>query len=327
MRLQEIYDLAIKMGIDKDPRGRKEMERLLQETKEKYDGASEKDKPYFDTESLTNPFADTRILVGDPAMDVKTALVGIDMEVGEVLLADRLREKGTPVDLIIAHHPEGKALVALNEVMALQADFWYRHGVPINVGEALIGKRMKEIQRGFLPQNHNRALDVARLLDVPFMCLHTVADNQVTSFLTAIFEKRLPRTVGDVVDILREQPEYQSSSAMKAGPVIIAGSGENRAGKVIVDMTGGTEGPVQAIEKLAQAGVGTIVCMHLSEKHREEAEKQSLNVVVAGHIVSDSLGLNIILDRLEAKGVNIIPVSGFVRVSRAAPKRAPRKKA
>ncbi len=321
MKLKEIYDLAVAMGIEKDPRGKAEIRQLLAKAKEAQKKAPASEKEFLDPEDLTNPFADTRILVGNPAKQIKTVLAGIDMEVGEVLLADRLREKGTKIDLIISHHPEGKALAALNEVMALQADLWFQHGVPINVGEALIGRRMKEIQRGFLPQNHNRAIDVAELLDIPFMCLHTVADNQVNAFLADLFDKRKPRAVSDVVDILREQPEYRAASRNKTGPVVIVGSPENRAGKVLVDMTGGTEGPVQALEKLAQAGVGTIVCMHYSEKHREEAEKQNMNVVVAGHIVSDSLGLNIIMDRLEASGIKIIPVSGYVRVSRLAKKR------
>ncbi len=321
MRLKEIYDTAVAMGIEKDPRGKVEIERLLAKAKEAQEKAPDSEKQFLDPEELTNPFADTRILVGDPQKDVKTVLAGIDMEVGEVLLADRLREKGTRIDLIISHHPEGKALAALNEVMALQADLWFQHGVPINIGEALIGRRMKEIQRGFLPQNHNRAIDVAALLDIPFMCLHTVADNQVNAFLSDLFDRRKPRAVSDVIEILREQPEYRASSLNKTGPVVIVGSAENRAGKVFVDMTGGTEGPVQALEKLAQAGVGTIVCMHYSEKHREEAEKQNMNVVVAGHVVSDSLGLNLILDKLEAKGVKIIPVSGLVRISRLAKKK------
>ncbi len=322
MRLKEIYDTAVAMGIEKDPRGKAEIKRLLAKAKEAYDRAPAGEKEFLDPEDLTNPFADTRILVGDPRKDIKTVLAGIDMEIGEVLLADRLREKGTKIDLIISHHPEGKALAALNEVMALQADLWFQHGVPINVGEALIGRRMKEIQRGFLPQNHNRAIDVAAMLDIPFICLHTVADNQVNAFLSELFDKRKPETISNVIEILREQPEYRAASLNKTGPVAIVGSAENRAGKVFVDMTGGTEGPIQALEKLSQAGVGTIVCMHYSEKHREEAEKQNMNVVVAGHIVSDSLGLNLILDRLEARKVKIIPVSGFVRVSRLAKKKS-----
>lgn len=326
MKLREIHKLAVKMGIEKDPRGKEEIQRILAANREKYEKLPEKEKQFFDLESLENPFPDSRILVGDPETEVKSALVGIDMEVPEVLLADRLREKGEAVDLIISHHPEGKGLVNLDKVMALQADEWYRHGVPINIGEALIGKRMQEIYRAFLPRNHERALDVARILGIPFMSMHTVADNQVHSYLNDLFQRRKPRTVGEVIDILLEIPEYQASARNQAGPVVIVGKKENRAGKVMVDMTGGTEGPQEVLGKLAHAGVGTIVAMHYSEKHREEAEKQKINVIIAGHIVSDSLGMNLILDKLEEKGVRIIPISGLVRVSRAAPRKGrPRK--
>jgi putative NIF3 family GTP cyclohydrolase 1 type 2 len=242
------------------------------------------------------------------------------MEVGEVILADRLREKGRAVDLIISHHPEGRALANLDKVMALQADEWYRHGVPINIGEALIGKRMQEIYRAFLPRNHERALDAARLLGIPFMSMHTAADNQVHAYLSDYFKRRAPRTVGEVLDLLLEIPEYQAAARMQAGPSVIVGGKENRCGQIMVDMTGGTEGPKEVLEKLADAGVGTIVAMHYSEKHREEAEKHKINVIIAGHIVSDSLGMNLILDRLEERGLKIIPASGLVRVSRAGKK-------
>ncbi len=322
MKLEEILKLAVQMGIEKDPRGKAEIKRLLEKNREKYEKLPEKEKQYFDVSGLDNPFPDSRILVGDPKAEIKAVLVGIDMEVPEVLLADRLREKGEAVDLIISHHPEGQGLINLDKVMALQADEWYRHGVPINVGEALINKRMQEIYRAFLPRNVERALDVARLLDIPFMSMHTVADNQVHSFLSDLFTRKKPHTVGDVIDLLMDIPEYQAAARTQSGPVAIVGGRDNRAGKVMVDMTGGTEGPQEVLEKLAAAGVGTIVAMHYSEKHKEEAEKQKINVIIAGHIVSDSLGMNQILDRLEEKRVRILPVSGLVRVSRASKKGA-----
>jgi len=322
LKLEEIMKLAVQMGIEKDPRGKAEIKRLLQRNREKYEKLTDKEKQYFDMDSLDNPFPDSRILVGDPKTEVRSALVGVDMEAPEVLLADRLREKGEAVDLIISHHPEGQGLINLDKVMALQADEWYRHGVPINVGEALIGKRMQEIYRAFLPRNVERALDVARLLDIPFMSMHTVADNQVYSYLNDYLGRKKPRTVGEVIDLLLEIPEYQAAARIQAGPVAIVGGNENRAGKIMVDMTGGTEGPQEVLEKLADAGVGTIVAMHYSEKHKDEAEKQKINVIIAGHIVSDSLGMNLILDRLEEKGLRITPVSGLVRVSRARKKTA-----
>ena len=325
MKLEEILNLAVRMGIEKDPRGKAEIKRLLAANKEKYEKLPDKEKEYFDKSGLENPFPDSRILVGDPDTEVKSVMVGIDMEGPEVLLADRLREKGEPLDLIISHHPEGVALVNLDKVMALQADEWYRHGVPINIGEALIGKRMQEIYRAFLPRNHERALDVARVLGIPFMSMHTVADNQVYAYLTDYFARKKPRTVGEVIDRMLEIPEYQAAARTQSGPVAIVGGRDNRAGKIMVDMTGGTEGPREVLEKLADAGVGTIVAMHYSEKHKEEAEKQKINVIIAGHIVSDSLGMNLILDRLEEKGISILPVSGLVRVSRARKKAAKKK--
>lgn len=83
-------------------------------------------------------------------------------------------------------------------------------------------------------------------------------------------------------------------------------------------MTGGTGGAKEAYEKLAMAGIGTVVCMHISEEHRKEAEKNHINVVVAGHIASDSLGMNLFLDELEQRNVEIVPCSGLIRVSRVA---------
>ncbi|OPZ71816.1 MAG: NIF3 (NGG1p interacting factor 3) [Firmicutes bacterium ADurb.Bin456] len=84
----------------------------------------------------------------------------------------------------------------------------------------------------------------------------------------------------------------------------------------MVDVTGGTSGSVDAYAKLAIAGVGTLVVMHMSEKHRKEAEKHHINVVVAGHMASDSLGLNLVLDQLAQRGVEVIPCAGLIRYER-----------
>ena len=94
MRLREVYDVAIKAGIAADPRGQAGVDRLLEQARKDYDALAEDKRWEFDTEALTNPYADTRILLGDPETEVKSMLVGIDLEVGEVLLADTLRARG-----------------------------------------------------------------------------------------------------------------------------------------------------------------------------------------------------------------------------------------
>jgi hypothetical protein len=85
---------------------------------------------------------------------------------------------------------------------------------------------------------------------------------------------------------------------------------------VVTEFTGGTSGSKEIYEKMAQAGIGTVIGMHMGEEHRKEAEKYHVNVVIAGHMASDSLGINLFLDELEKKGVEIIPLSGLIRVKR-----------
>ena len=86
-------------------------------------------------------------------------------------------------------------------------------------------------------------------------------------------------------------------------------------------MTGGTEGAKDIFQSLVNSGVNTVIAMHLSEDHRKEAEKHHLNVVIAGHISSDNLGINLMLDEIQKKDtLNVIPCSGFWRYSRNSKK-------
>lgn len=316
MKIKDIYEKAVKRGIELDPRGKDEVLKELENAKKDFEELKEAKKKYFDKEKLVNPYADTRVLYGDIDKDVKRILIGIDMEVGEVVLADRLKERGKPIDLILSHHPEGRALAALYEVMGMQSGILLKYGVPINVAEDLMQERIKEVERRMLPVNHTRAIDAAKLLDIPFMCIHTPTDNAVTSFLQKLFDDKKPERVSDIIDMLRDIPEYENAANEKAGPKIVVGSEKRKTGKVFVDMTGGTGGSKDIFEKLSIAGIGTIVGMHIGEDHKKEAEKHHVNVVIAGHMSSDTLGINLLLDDIMAKDVDIIAASGFKRISR-----------
>lgn len=316
MKIREIYRLAVEKGMEKDPRGKKAVERVLEKEKKYYENLKDENKAEFDLERLSNPYSDTRILHGNPDQDVCRVMAGIDMEIGEILLADRFSKHRKPIDLVISHHPEGKALAALHDVMHLQEDVLAKFGVPINIAEGIMASRINEVKRGLMPLNHNRAVDAAKLLDIPFMCIHTPADNHVAAFLQNYLDKKGPDTLRDVVKLLKELPEYKEAVKHSAGPDIVVGNEERRAGKILVDMTGGTSGSKDSYEKLAQAGVGTLVVMHITEKHRREAEKNHVNIINAGHMASDSLGMNLFLDELAARGIEIIACAGLIRVRR-----------
>lgn len=318
MRLGDIYSTCIRVGRERDARDDDAIDAMLAEAKKEYDKLDEADKRYFDQERLSNPYSDTRVCVGDPDQEVRGMLVGVDMETSEVLLADRLREKGVPVDLIFAHHPEGPGYANLHEVMYMQADLWAAQGVSIAAGDALIAPRAAEIRRAIAPVNHYRAIQAAELLGFASMSCHTPADNCVNSFVQGVLDDSTPRTLSDLVKVLRGIPEYSDGALKGYGPQVIVGEGSARAGRIVVDMTGGTEGPADALDRLSAAGVGTLVGMHYSEEHRKRAESLKLNLVLAGHISSDVLGMNLILDEIERLGpIEIVCVSGMVRVKRS----------
>lgn len=317
MKLKKLYEMVIEYGRRKDPRGLKGVAEEIERLKVSYKELSERKKREFDKERFDNPYADTRILVGNPGKEIKSVLVGIDIEVGEIVLADRLREKGRRIDLVMSHHPEGKALAGFYNVMQMQADILSKYGVPINVAEGVLEDRIKEVERKVMPANHNRAVDAARLLDISYMCVHTPADNGVATYLQGLLDKKGPDTVGDVVKIIEDIPEYKCAIQNNVVPKVVVGNEKHRAGKIFVDMTGGTEGSEKMFEVLVQAGVGTIVGMHLSEKHIQEANKHNINIIIAGHIPSDTLGMNLLLDSLgKREKLGIIPCSGFYRVER-----------
>ncbi len=178
-------------------------------------------------------------------------------------------------------------------------------------------ERIAEVQRAVSPVNHFRSVDIARLLGIPYMCIHTPADNHVTDHLQKLFERKRPAKLSNVLSILKAIPEYADGLKKGAGPRILIGEPGKKAGKIFVDMTGGTEGSKRVFSRLSQAGIGTIIAMHLSEEHFKSAKIEHLNVIIAGHIASDTLGLNLLLDEIGKKEeLNIIPCSGFVRVKR-----------
>ena len=55
----------------------------------------------------------------------------------------------------------------------------------------------------------------------------------------------------------------------------------------------------------------------MSEDHRKEADRHHMNVIIAGHIASDNLGMNLLLDRvIGADDITVIECSGFRRIAR-----------
>ncbi len=318
MKLKDIFSFIVAEGRAADPRSAQQIDDVLARRRKAFDETPADKREDLDREMLEHPYDDSRIVTGDPDRDVTHAMVGIDIDTSELLLIDRLNARGgDKVDLALAHHPSGPGFAQLYEVMDMQTDILNSVGIPVTVAEGLVADRKKEIGRRLHAANHYRAADAARLLDIPFICMHTPADNHAATFLQALFEVERPQTLGQILDLLLSVEEYRTASRRHVAPTILIGGPAQRAGKIFVDMTGGTEGPKEIVDHLVTAGVGTVVGMHLSEEHYKKFQGKHINVIVAGHIASDTLGMNLLLDKLEETSkMATSAFSGFHRFKR-----------
>lgn len=249
-------------------------------------------------------------IIYDSGKPIKKTMFGVDMEAAEILIAKHLG-----YDAVITHHPKGGSpMVNLYKVMDNQIQRMVKAGVPINKAQKALAERQGEVERASHVSNFDRAVSAARVLDMTFIGIHTpadiVAENTVQEHLDQSLEGNSTAKLKDVLAALRKLPEY---AKVPAGPVIRVGSEESYAGKVWVTMAGGTGGGEEVAKAYFEAGVGTLVVMHMPEKVIKAVREQNIgNVVVAGHMASDSIGINGIITALEAKGIQVTRMSGVI---------------
>ena len=319
MKLEKLFKTAVKHGIDADARGKKYIDKVLKKEKERYEKLKGKEKELYDKDRLWNPFLDSRIINGTGKEEVQNLFVGIDVETQDVLLADRLREKGEKIDCLMIHHPEGRALADLDKVMPLQIDVYAGVGVPVNHSEAMLKPRMDRIWRAIHADNLFRTERTAELLGFPAFNTHTITDNLVWRFIEKTICKKEYFDLGEIINALLKIPEYEYYAKKGNPPIIVNGSKSGRPGKIVAtEFTGGTNGPEELLKAQSDAGVGTILSMHVTEKTLDAAKEHHVNMIQCSHMASDAIGMNLLLDKLckEDKKIKTIDASGFIRVKR-----------
>lgn len=249
--------------------------------------------------------ADSGVIV--PGENIKKIAFGVDIDVAELMLA---RELG--FDCVITHHPQGANKVDLYKVMDNQVDRMVEAGVPINKAEKALAKRKGQIDRALHVTNFDRVKKAAELMGMPFIGIHSPADLLVQGYLQKYLEENLNERskVSEIKDLLLELPEYKNAYT---APKVRVGSEDSYVGKPFVTMAGGTSGGKDVFKAYFEAGIGTLVVMHVPEDVIDAVKEQNVgNVVVAGHMASDSVGINMVIKALEEKGLEITRMAGVI---------------
>ncbi len=245
-----------------------------------------------------------------PGKSVRRIFATIDCDVADLLMARALR-----CDTVITHHPEGVASLHGWKMIARQIEQMVEWGVPVTRAEAAIQRRMQSVDLASHVRNYARVVQAAQLLNLAFLNVHLPCDvisRRLIADKVAPFNQPESRaTVAEVIAALQEIPELKLAATE---PKVRLGAPDRLAGRVAVGMAGYTNGGVDVLKAYFEAGVGTVLMMHFLEADLKEAREQKLtgNLVVTGHIASDSIGINIYLDDLARRGLDVIRAGGIL---------------
>ncbi len=318
--LRELYETSIQIGRELDPRGQAAIERQLQQRREEYDALPAWEQALYDQERFRNPYGDVRISNGPEDAPIRTALVGINMHVKEMLLGVQLAAKGTQIDAFISHHTNSVGISAslVADFMEVNADYLVWEGVPEDEARASIFDYMAERLQEH-EDMHRIGPDTAKLLGYPLACIHTPVDYAHRQFINALFAREKPRTVGDIVELMLSIPEMQEAARIGAVPRIMTGDPAQPAGRIHAKFAGGYAYPASAFPLLAQAGVNTVVQVSAGAGTVAACHEHGIAVVRLPHYATDNIGENLLLDELmrRLEPFDVIPCNYFGRVDRA----------
>jgi hypothetical protein len=210
---------------------------------------------------------------------------------------------------VIAHHPQGgTATINFHQVFKRHIQQMVAAGVPREEAEKAVQKKLAELEAEAHTRNYAHAIDVAKVLKMPYMNIHTPLDEVGRRTMQEKIDSKIDKesTVKDMVDALYELTEFKNAVTKIK---VRLGKAKNPAGKTVVSHGAGTNGGYEIAKTYFKQGIGTVVYIHVGlgdlEKLRAEGKG---NLIVTGHIASDSVGINPFIRELEKRKITVTTI-------------------
>jgi DNA-binding protein len=236
--------------------------------------------------------------------EIRKVLFGIDAGVPELLLAGQMG-----YDAVIAHHPAGgTAATDFAQVFKRHVQQMIEAGVPGSEAERAVARKLEQLEVEAHTRNYNHAVDVARLLKIPYMNIHTPLDEVGRRIMAEQIKNETDENsrVQEVVAALNGLVEFKNAVTKIK---IAVGKPENLAGRVVVSHGAGTNGGYEIARTYFDHGIRTVVYIHVGPVDLERLKADSVgNLIVTGHVASDSVGINPFIEELEKRGIRVTTV-------------------
>jgi len=248
--------------------------------------------------------------IHQPGEGIRRVLFGIDLKAPELMLA---ADRG--FDCAISHHPVGGAsTLRFHKVLERHITQMVAAGVPAAVAEDTMRGTIEERRILSSMSNYDHDPSVARLLDLPYLNIHTPLDEiGRRSMAEAAASLGADATIAELTEHLRTSFGEFRNAATEIE--VRVGKPENRIGKVVVSHGAGTNGGYPVAKAYFDHGIDTVVYIHCrpaDAKRLRDEFGAAKTLVVAGHIASDSVGINPYIDRLRVEGLDVTTFSGII---------------
>ncbi len=238
----------------------------------------------------------------NPKEDVNKVLFAIDVGVPGLLLAKMLE-----CDAAIAHHPEGgRAAIEGFKVFRKHVDLMIKNGVPPEVAEEAIERKMRSLMVRSHKSNYDLAPSVAKVLDIGYLNIHNPLDEIGRKIM-----QNVVNSVGEdakVRDLMSAFMDLREFSSAMTPIMLVLGNEENRVGKAVVAHGALTNGGSDVARAYFEHGVDTLIYIHIEPRDLEILASLELggNLIVTGHIASDCVGINPFIRELKKRGIEVI---------------------
>ena len=258
-----------------------------------------------------------------PGENIQKIIFTMDANVGLIHMA-----KSLGFDAVVVHHPSG-VLLHQGEVYRKHIDIIESHGIPRPAATRALGNSIDRIVRSIW-NNRFRMLynespnqtvletDAARLLDIPFLNIHNLFDEQGRRILQAKLDAAALMTpdwrLKDVLNLIEELPEARTAKdAYGISPVIFTGDPDTEASKVVF-VHGALSAPhPEIIQFYWKHGFKTVVILHNKFENLEKLKSNANgNLILTGHFLGDSIGMTPFINALREKGLEVTCMGGII---------------
>jgi len=236
-----------------------------------------------------------------PGEGIKRVLFGLDIGVGELLMAQRLG-----YDAVVAHHPVGVTYSAWR-VFERHVGLLVAAGAPEDAARAAIVPKMEARRVGGQASNYERVPMAARHLGMPFLNVHCPLDEMGRRIMQETVDEALAAdpeaALGEIASALAALPAAQRA---ETEVMVLLGDPDAPAGRVVVAHGALTNGGYHVARAYYEHGVDTVVYIHISpaELRQLRADEQG-QLIVTGHLVGDAVGIEPYIDALRERGLEV----------------------